>query len=494
MSTRSATREPSATPSHEGADEPIGDAEGGATYAVASFAAHAAARGAGAAGADAVLTTLVDTVAVAAAGLDTGAVRALLQVLEAEPAPGGCRVWGSDVTVGASTAALVNGTAAHALDWDDASPTMPMHPAAVLLPALVGRAGITPVTTDRFVSAYAVGSAVFRGISEALPLDVHYGRGWHNTSTTGRLAATASLATLVGLDVDATRSALGVAASMASGSLANFGTMTKPLHAGLAARDAVTAVALAERGFTARPTQLEDAGGFFALFGETDAARLAELPRRLRHWEDAWCDDWAIKRYPSCYATHRAIDGVLELRRALGSSAISSVEVTVHPGGLKPLIGHLPGSGLEGKFSLPYTVARALRSGHIGLMDFTDEAVLDADVRQLVESVVVREGPDPDRPGSREPFTVVTVHTRDGVSRTRRVDISRGDSRNPLTPDELEDKAIDAFASVGWQAVQARRLVADLTAMWRGGDLRDLQDVLAGPAAPASTGIRREGP
>ncbi|MFM6848195.1 MAG: MmgE/PrpD family protein [Terrabacter sp.] len=454
--------------------------DNGATYAVASFAAQAAARRAGSARNDAVLTSLVDTVAVAVAGGGTPVGGALLSLLESEPAPGECSIWGSDRRVGPSAAALVNGTAAHALDWDDASPTMPMHPGAVLFPALLARAGVTPVTTDRFVSAYAVGSAVFRAVSEVLPLDVHYGRGWHNTSTTGRLAATAAVASLAGLDVETTRHAIGLAASTASGSLANFGTMTKPLHAGLAARDAVTAVALAERGLTSRTTQLEAPGGFFALFGETDATTLAQLPERLRRWEDRWSDDWAIKRYPSCYATHRAIDAVLDLRPGLDLTAISSVEVIVHRGGLKPLLTHLPGSGLEGKFSLPYTVARALRTGLVRLADFSDEAVLDPGVRSLMDAVLVREGADPDDPASTEPFTVLTVRTKDGGTHTRRIDVSRGDSRNPLSPAELEDKAVDAFASVGWTPGRTRALLSDVTARWREGDLADIQDVLAG--------------
>lgn len=482
---------PPAPPHPQDRSDALRDADDGATYAVASFAVQAAARRAGSARSDAVLSSLVDTLAVGVAGGRTAAVEALLSLLEEEPAPGGCSIWGSDLRVGPSAAALVNGTAAHALDWDDASPTMPMHPGAVLFPALLARAGVTPVTTDRFVSAYAVGSAVFRAVSEVLPLEVHYGRGWHNTSTTGRLAATAAVASLAGLDVETTRHALGLAASTASGSRANFGTMTKPLHAGLAARDAVTAIALASRGFTSRVTQLEAPGGFFALFGETDAAMLAELPGRLRRWEDGWSDDWAIKRYPSCYATHRAIDAVLDLRPGLDLAAISSVEVTVHRGGLKPLLPHLPSSGLEGKFSLPYTVARALRTGLVRLADFTDEAVRDAEVRSLMDAVVVREGADPDDPASTEPFTVLTVRTADGATRTRRVDVSRGDSRNPLTPEELEDKAIDAFASVGWASDRTRALLSDLTVQWRGGDLAGFQDVLAGPPGGAPVLVGR---
>ncbi|MFW5470212.1 MmgE/PrpD family protein [Knoellia sp. CPCC 206435] len=463
-------------------------ADAGATHDIAAFAAGAVGRRAGAGQAPDVLTTLVDTVAVSVAGMDTPAVRALLDLLEAEPAPGACRLWGSSLTVGASAAALVNGTAAHALDWDDASPTMPMHPAAVLLPALVAQAAQTGATTDVFASAYAVGSAVFRAVSEVLPLEVHYGRGWHNTSTTGRLAATAALATLTGLGTGATRHALGLAASMASGSLANFGTMTKPLHAGLAARDAVTAIALAQRGFTARDTQLESPGGFFALFGDTDPVRLSRLGEHLHRWEGTWREDWVIKRFPSCYATHRAIDAVLDLRTTLDPDDVASIEVTVHRGGLRPLLTHLPRTGLEGKFSLPYTVARALRSGHVRLADFTDEAVLDPSLRPVVDAVVVREGLDPDAAGSTEPFTVVTIHTHSGRVHTRRVDVSRGDARNPMSTRDLEDKAVDAFASAGWAPEPTRRLLAELDRLWTGGDLGGLQDLLSAPEATRTPG------
>src|SRR6478672_7699484 len=126
-STRTALSDPKGRPDvRQGTDN-------GATYAVASFAAQAAARRAGSSRTDAVLTSLVDTLTVAGAGGGTPAVGALLGLLECEPAPGECSIWGSDLRVGPSAAALVNGTAAHALDWDDASPTMPMHPGAVLV-------------------------------------------------------------------------------------------------------------------------------------------------------------------------------------------------------------------------------------------------------------------------------------------------------------------------------------------------------------------------
>ena len=118
-----------------------------------------------------------------------------------------------------------------------------------------------------------VGNAVDRALGEALPMDVHYGRGWHSTATVGRLAAVAALARLHGLDVAQTRQALGLVASMAGGSIANFGTGTKPLHAGLAARDAVSAVRAGARGLDANPAQLEHRLGFLAAFGEPRPGR-----------------------------------------------------------------------------------------------------------------------------------------------------------------------------------------------------------------------------
>lgn len=452
---------------------------GTATAAIAAFAVRARNRSAGVANTEAVLTAMIDTVAVAIAGMATEPVQTLLAWQDDEPTSGAATVWGDCRRLAPSPAALVNGTAAHALDWDDASPSMPMHPAAVLFPALVARACVAPTDAATFVEAYNVGSAVFRAVSEALPLAVHYGRGWHNTSTTGRLAAAAAVARVAGLDELQTRHALGIAASMASGSLANFGTMTKPLHAGLAARDAITAVGLAERGFTAHQAQLEAEGGFFTLYGKTSPDLLADLPARLDFWEREWVTDWAIKRYPSCYGTHRAIDAAIDLRPLLRGAEISTVRVLVHPTGLRPLIDKLPTTGLEGKFSLEYTVARALTHGQVRLTHFTDEQVADPALRSLVERIQVAEGSDPDRAGSDAPFAVVTVQATDGVILTHRVDVSRGDARNPLSAQDVTDKAAEACAEVGWTRDQTAELVRRLGQLLRNGDLTPLQDALA---------------
>ncbi|WP_223124144.1 MmgE/PrpD family protein [Nocardioides marmotae] len=426
---------------------------------------------------------VVDTVGVAVAGRTTEPVRLLEDWLrEEEPAergavrPGTAAAWGSPRRLGPADAALVNGTAAHALDWDDAAPSMAMHPAAVLLPTLFALAARRPVSGPELDAAYCVGSAVFRAVSETLPHALHYGRGWHNTSTTGRLAATAAGAHLLGTPPATTAHAIGMAASMAAGSLANFGSMTKPMHAGLAARDAVMALGLASRGFTANPAQLEARGGFLHLFGEYDAGLAARLGERLEHWATAWVHDFAIKPYPSCFATQRAIDAARELRAELaaqgsGPADVARVEVSLEHGGTRPLRDAPPRTGLEAKFSVEYTVALALVAGDVVLDDFTDAALARPDVAALAPRVHLSERPPAEGPG----HTVVRVHTAAGRVLERTVHHSRGDAHNPLTAPELAAKFRQCAGPDSDAWFEQLRAVPDAAST------ADLQTVLAGP-------------
>ncbi|MFI9628777.1 MmgE/PrpD family protein [Streptomyces sp. NPDC052042] len=450
----------------------------GATEVLAAFAT--APRPSPQANAHAVGRVLQDTIGVAMAGVGTETGRLTLSWLETERAPGPAAVWGTGLRLAPSQAALVNGTTAHALDWDDAAPSMAMHPGAVLLPALLAQAAAEDVSGARLVAAYNIGSAVFRAVSEALPLPFHYGRGWHNTSSTGRLAATAALAHLTGLDTGATRHALGIAASCAAGSLANFGTMTKPLHAGLAARDAVTAIGLARRGFTANPHQLEAPRGFFAAYGDTSFELLATLGERLAHWESAWTTDWALKRYPSCYATHLAIDSALELRRRLadpGPSRIARIRVSVPASSTSPLLDRLPVTGLEGKFSLAYTVARALVDGRVELADFTDDRVLhDAAVRRLTDLFELERRDTDDDPTCSH--TTVEVTLNDGQAQSHGADVTYGDARNPLTDADLDAKFAAALAEADWNPAEAAALGERLRRATATPSLAPLQDAL----------------
>jgi 2-methylcitrate dehydratase PrpD len=403
-------------------------------------------------------------------------------------AQGVAPVWGTSLRLSPSQAALVNGTAAHALDWDDASPSMAMHPGAVLLPALLAQAAVTPATGADLVHAYDIGSAVFRAVSEALPLTYHYGLGWHNTSTTGRLAATAAVCSLGRVSSEEAKHALGIAASLASGSLANFGTMTKPLHAGLAARDAVAAVGLARTGFTANAEQLEAGRGFFAMYGQSSPELLQRLGERLAHWESEWVHDWAVKPYPSCYATHRAIDAALALRAAgVRAADVAAVEIEVREGSRRPLIDHLPRTGLEAKFSIEFTVALALHAGSARLSDFTDERATDPAISALMAKTVVieRGAAEGSGPGS-EPYAVVRLGLADGTKHAQRIDISHGDSRNPLSDTEIEEKFREAVAGAGWSGDRARAASAIVRQAVRSVDVGACQSALVQADADAS--------
>lgn len=430
---------------------------------------------------DATVRALVDTVGVSIPGQGTEVVEALLRWASASPVTGPAVIWGRPEGTSAARAALINGTAAHALDFDDAAPSMPMHPSAVLWPALLARSDARDTGAPALMHAFEVGQAAFRALGEALPMGDHYPRGWHSTATIGRLAAVAALASLSGLDTERTRHAIGIAASMSAGSIANFGTMTKPLHAGFAAHDAVIAVELVEAGVTANPSQLDDPKGFFALFG--DAAHERDgFAERLTFWLDAWVHDLSVKQYPSCYGTHRAIDAILDARADLPEPIgdFVEIEVVVHQGGLDPLITRLPVSGLEGKFSLPYTTVRALTDGYVGLDSFSDEAVVEPTMADRMDRVSVRTADQPiDRPDlAGEPFAQVSVVTRSGQAISRLVTVTRGDARNPLSDDEVDAKFRACTRAAGWQMDESDTLLAALRALPWAPDLTDIRQSL----------------
>ncbi|MFD2768039.1 MmgE/PrpD family protein [Micromonospora eburnea] len=409
---------------------------------------------------------LVDTVAVSVGAAGTDGERILRTWAERETAAGPATVWTSGRGTSASLAALVNGTAAHLLDYDDISPSMPLHPSAVLMPALVAVAETRDVPPERFVDAYDVGAATFRAVAEVLPQHVHYARGWHTTSTVGRVAVVAALARLVDARPDVARNALGIAASLVAGSRQNFGSMTKPLHAGTAARDGVLALELAEAGFTANPSELESAGGFLERYGDPDLSPVGStadtLGERLEYWIDAWIDDWGLKRYPSCYATHRGIDAILQLRGRLAGRVPTSITATLHPRGTRALRDSAPATPTQAKFSLEYTLAAAYLRGDVALADFTDDGFDDPAVHALMGSVTVRENPVPPAgpAGFTTGYTVVQLAFADGTTASARVDVTHGQSSRPLTDVELRTKFQDCCAAGGLGAEETERLYA----------------------------------
>jgi 2-methylcitrate dehydratase PrpD len=401
------------------------------------------------------LRAVIDTVGVAIAAREDAGFRALQRTLEADLAPGRATVLPTGASTTAPDAALLNGLASHALDYDDVAHPVYGHPSVALIPALLAVAEDRGASGAELLDAYVIGFEVICAVAAGLPIRPHYSKGWHSTATAGVLAATAGVCRLMGLPAGSVRHALGIAASMASGSRQNFGTMTKPLHPGLSSRSAVLAARLAANGFTADVNQLESPLGFFAMYG-VDSDPEAVQRQLAKRW--SLIDDGInVKKYPCCYNTHRTADAALALAPRVRPEldAVTGITVTVEPGGGDPLIRHRPVTGLEAKFSAEYVVAASLIDGRLSLASFTDAAVLRPEAQQLLRKVELRDAATP--PFGEESFdyaySAVEVATASGVYRER-VDVPRGDARLPLTDAELDDKFRDcvAYSGSGWDA------------------------------------------
>jgi len=406
---------------------------------------------------------VLDTLGVALAGSREESARSVAGWLRDQGGRPEATVLRGSFRLPAADSALANGTAAHALDFDDVSLPMRGHPSAPLLPAVLALGEATGSSGRELLTAFVLGFEVEAKLGRAIGPS-HYALGWHATSTLGTLGAAAGCARLLGLDAGRAQMALGIAASLASGLQQNFGSMTKPLHAGWAARSGVVAAQLAARGFSADARALEGDSGFLRAMsggGEPDPAPFEALGEPF----EIVSPGVGVKLYPCCYATHRAIDAVLELRAAYGVSPadVAEVRVEVNRDGLLPLRGAPPATGLEGKFSLEYCLAAALLDGRVGLAAFSDDAVLRPAARELMAKVMAVEGEEP----AEFPiggYADVSIVLRDGAEHGLRVDVPRGDPSRPLSWDELAAKFREcagvALAAAGVE--EALRLIEGL--------------------------------
>jgi 2-methylcitrate dehydratase PrpD len=358
---------------------------------------------------------------------------------------------------GSADAALINGTATHALDYDDVA--LRGHPSTVLVPAVLAEGERLDVSGESAMRAYLVGYEVWAELCAREP-DSYHLKGWHPTSVLGTVGAAAAVASLHRLSPETCRHALALAASMASGLAANFGTMTKPLHAGRAAACAIDAVRLAAHGLTAAPDAIEHHAGYLAALSPKGAA-LREgtadtLGRQLRILDSGL----SIKKYPMCYATHRVIDAMLDLVEAhdLQLDDVKGVHATIGLAQESMLRNHSPVTALEAKFSLEFAVAAALVARKVGLQQLTDEFVGKAEVRAAMRLVGCSTV---DTRCPIEPILALNDRLVIDLKDGRRLDsgdirFARGNAMLPLKGDELKAKFFDCCASAG--EVDAARL------------------------------------
>ncbi|MDB5454909.1 MAG: MmgE/PrpD family protein [Caulobacter sp.] len=311
-------------------------------------------------------------------------------------------------------AALINGAAGHALDYDDVNLAMRVHPTTVILPGLLALAEGHRTSGRALIEAFVAGYEAAGLIGTALSAS-HYARGFHATGTIGAFGAAAACAHLLGLDEEQTARAYGLAASQAAGLKAQFGTMAKSLHAGRAAEAGLTSALWARDGMTARPDMLEHPRGFAAT--QTDG-----LPAEGASWNGYELDRNLFKYHAACFGTHGTLEAIGSLRRqGLRPQQVRAIRLKVDAGADAMCNIAAPRTGLEAKFSLRFNAALALHGADTSdSVTYADSIVERLDLEASRALVTVELAP-PDWP---EDVTEVTVTTLDGETLVQRHDIS----------------------------------------------------------------------
>lgn len=375
----------------------------------------------------------VDTLGVVVLGSAEESARILRQFAADEGARPRALALGSGLRTSPQLAALINGTAAHAIEFDDACAEG--HLSAALVPAVLALAEDLGADGLRTLAAFCVGFEVAAKVGRSLLGDNyhHHWRGWHSTPATAVMGTAAAAAWLLRLNPLQTAHALGHCATYCAGFRKNFGTMTKPFHCGHAAQAGIVSAVLAKGGFTASAEILDAPLGYFDV--------LAEGHQDVRPPQGLGCD-WAllgpgvnVRLYPSCYLTVRAADAVLREQGGLSVApeAVTAIEIEMTQTEVNTLVYDLPQSGLEAKFSAQYVVAAAILDGALTPASFTDTQVRRPAAQQLMQRITKRsfDGNGPVR---------VTVRTDDGGEIVRRCDVPLGSAARPLDDEAIENK------------------------------------------------------
>lgn len=392
-------------------------------------------------------SAIIDCVACIVAGSATPPAQLARRWVETFEGKPEATVIGTALRVPAMLAAEANGVAGHALDYDDVSMWM-THPSVALVPGLFALAEARNLPGAAVVEAYIVGFEVQARLCKAMNPQ-HYAAGWHSTGTVGTVGAAAAAAKLLGFDEDRIRATIAISTSSAGGLRANFGSMMKPFHAGLAASNGVRAATLAEQGFTAGAHVFDGARSYPEIFAGEGGATV--LPENLFVTGSLEILDSGIafKRFACCGAIHTALDAAIDLAADTPFDAddVEFVDCDVNRMTPDILEFHIAQTPMQGKMSLEYCMAAALLDRQVGLAQFAEERVTRADVQALQRRV---------RMAVDEAITVdyavfpsrVTVTLKDGSVHERFVEQPRGYPMNPLSRPELDAKFSDCADGV----------------------------------------------
>jgi 2-methylcitrate dehydratase PrpD len=390
-------------------------------------------------------TAIIDTIGCALSGIPEPCVQILLKTPGVADAPGPALLFGTSRRTSALDAALINGTAAHALDYDDVSGVLGGHHSAPVTAPIFALGEELKVSGRHTLAAYIIGVETEVRLSRTVNFH-HYDKGWHPTATLGVFGSAAAASHLLGLDVERTAKALALAASFACGIKANFGTMTKPLHVGHIARAGLFAALIAARGFESNPAALEHKQGWLEVFN----GHGAYWPERMfESWGAPWEIESAqngLKQFPCCGSTHPAIAMMLALvgEEGVKADAVERIEILAHRRRLPHTDNPDPRTPLAAKFSIQYVTARALADGAVRIRDFEGNAVMEERVRRLLPHITTRPHPDMPDDGPKQFGAEVIVTMKDGRRLARRIDhlVCRGGD-NPMSSEELFAKFED---------------------------------------------------
>jgi len=426
---------------------------------------------------------LIDTIGCALAGSLEEISEIAVRWVRETGARGQATLIGHPLKTSPAEAAFANGMASHALDFDDSLPSLRGHPSTTMGPAALAVAEAAGASGTALLAAFAVGLEVAGKLGRAVG-GGHYLRGWHTTATIGAFSSTAAAARLWGLSVEELQAAWGLAASQTSGLVRNFGTMTKPFHAGNAARIGVLSAWMAKEGFTADTTIFDGEHSFFTTYGGKDGESLAEGVARMgKPWEMTTPGIY-VKRWPCCYCNHRPLGGMIKLiaEHGIRPEEVTKVEVGFLPGADTALVSENPTTGLAGKFSIEYVTAALFLDGKVTLESFTDPMVMRPEVRAFMPKVkryrIEAEGMYSGVVG----YTDLAIETTRGRF-TIREEHAPGSPEAPMTPGDRVEKFMDCAGRVLGER-GARALLDQLGAL---DTVSDVSKVIAATSPAAGS-------
>jgi 2-methylcitrate dehydratase PrpD len=410
--------------------------------------------------------SILDGLGLALSGSVAESGRIVQEYLRSQNLSGATTVIGTSQRVPERFAAFANGIGVHADDFDDTQLAVAKdrvyglltHPTAPCLPAALALAETRSASGRDFMLAYNLGVEIETKIAEAIS-PRHYQHGFHSTATCGVFASAAAAAKLYGLDLDTTLRALSIAASQAAGLRENFGTMTKPLHAGRAAEAGIIAADLASAGWTAAAGILESPRGFFQAHG--GGYDLTAISGRLGNPWTFTSPGISIKPNPSGSLTHPGMTTMLELilEHDLAPQDVERVDVGTNHNMPNALIHHRPANELQAKFSMEFCMAILLLERRGGLPEFTDEVVNRPDVQEMISRVHFGVHPEAEAAGYDKMTTIIDIHLKDGRAVSGRADFGKGSPAKPMSYEEVADKFRGCAEFARWPADKTERIV-----------------------------------